>query len=574
MVEAAREPMLAVTEKGVRKITVCGPTQLLKTELINNIVHFFAIEDPCPIVVMQPDEKLKDTWVLDRLDPMIRDTPALQRVVVDDTHDRKGIIGGHITPVFAGSAADVASRPCRVVVMDEMDKYKTSGSEGDPEKLLEQRLDTFWNSLSVGVCSPTLEGSSKIWARFLDSDQRYLHGTCPYCEEYEKLVWEQVRFVPGDASTAYYECSHCETAWTEFDRRKAIGKGKIKYIATKPFNGHAGFHCNAIATPWQPLTKLVQKYIDAGKDPEKQKVFTNTSLALTWKAQVEVPDDERLYERRESYPIGIVPDRDIKFLSMGVDIQGDRIECQVVGWRRDKQSYSIDYQVFPGFTHTQEPWSKLTDMIKNKTYELEGSSRELPISFVLIDSSFMSSTVQEYVLDFSPNRVRIVRGSDSLMNFYKMGSDITSNFDGSKNKFAHKIWLGGVSYLKTDLYTKLKLPTEDPLAPGQHPPGFCHFPEYDRDFFKGICGESLVLKKGKYVWERHFRKNEPLDTWIYARIAAAMFGLDRFKDAEWDALEGIIEVSKEPQPLPPQRHSSGRVPTNGLWRNPNLRRPR
>lgn len=38
LVEAARGPMLAVTEKGVNKITVMGPTQLLKTEFINNVV--------------------------------------------------------------------------------------------------------------------------------------------------------------------------------------------------------------------------------------------------------------------------------------------------------------------------------------------------------------------------------------------------------------------------------------------------------------------------------------------------------------------------------------------------------
>jgi phage terminase large subunit GpA-like protein len=33
-------------------------------------------------------------------------------------------------------------------------------------------------------------------------------------------------------------------------------------------------------------------------------------------------------------------------LTAGVDIQKDRIECEVVGWGKDHESWSIAYRVF------------------------------------------------------------------------------------------------------------------------------------------------------------------------------------------------------------------------------------
>lgn len=583
LVEAARGPMMAVTEPGVKKITVMGPTQLLKTEFINNVVGFFMSQDPAPIIVMQPIEKLADTWAMDRLEPMIRDTPIL-RGLVRDKRERdsgnmklhKSFPGGHVTVVSAGSPSDVASRPVRVVLMDEIDKYKSSGSEGNPEKLIEQRTETFWNALSVAVCSPTLDGSSNIANRFEDSDQRYFHGRCPHCDKLENLVWSQVKWQENDPSTAQYECSHCQKPWTELDRLKAIAPGRAEYVATKPFDGHAGFTCNAIASPWQPLSRMVEKFLEAKKDPEKLKVFVNTSLAQTWKPAVDVPDHERMYERREPYAMEVVPNEDIKFLTMGVDVQADRLEAQVVGWTRDKQSYSIAYKAIPGFTHTDVPWIELKALIQ-KTFPVFGTSREMPISFVCIDSGFNTAKVHAFVQGFNPNKVRAIKGSDSLQAYYKMGTDITQNFDGSKNKYAHKNWIVGSSFAKTDLYNNIKLPMDD--GEGNFPGGYCHFPEYDMDFFKGVCSESLILEKGKYEWKKHFTRNEPLDTWIYSRAGAAMFGLDRFKPQDWDALDGIIERSSQPPP-PPSNRTEPRQPQSpsrfsagtNIWKNANLKR--
>jgi phage terminase large subunit GpA-like protein len=585
--------MLAVTEPGIKKITVMGPTQILKTELINNIVGYFMHQDPSPVIVMQPIEKLAKTWSTTRLDPMLQSTPVLRDLVRNkrerdsgNTESMKTFPGGFIAIVSAGSPSDVASRPVRIVLMDEVDKYKTAGHEGDPEKLIEQRSETFWNALSVAVCSPTNEGTSKIAARFEDSDQRFFHAECPHCLQLEKLEWLNVKWSNGDPETAHYECSKCSEPWTEVERLKAVANGE--YVATKPFKGHAGFHCNAIASPWQPLSNLVRKFLEAGKDPEKLKVFVNTSLAETWKPAVEVPDWERLYDRRETYPIATLPSAAIKFLTCGIDVQGDRLEAQVVGWTRDKQAYVIDYHVIHGQTHLDETWQELFNFIQEKSYD--GGGRRLFISFACVDSGFNTQKVYEFVSRFSPNKVRATKGSDSLRTFYKIGSDLISKLDGSRNRFAHKLWMVGSSFMKEGVYANFKLPS--PID-GVAASGYIHTPEFDQEYFKQLCSESLVRTKKGWEWQKNRERNEGLDTLVYARAAAAMFGLDRFTQNDWETLDGLaldlddvgeeeLNGAQSPTSIPanPAQTSASAAqsrPANapkspGLWRNQGLRR--
>lgn len=578
LVEAARGPMMAVTEEGVSKITVMGPTQMLKTELLNNIAGYFIHQDPSPIVVMQPTDKLCSTWATDRLEPMIRDTPVLSNLIAPKSERDSGntklhklFAGGHITVVSAGSPSDVASRPVRVVLMDEVDKYRSSGSEGDPEKLIEQRQDTFWNSLSVAVCSPTLEGSSKIAARFEQSDQRLFHGLCPHCNEFEHLKWARVKWQKSKPETAHYSCSNCKAKWTESDRLKAIKKGK--YIATKPFNGHAGFHVNAIASPWQTLEKLVNKWLDAQGDAEKIKVFINTSLAETFKPLVEVPDYMRLYERRETYSPQTISSSDVLFLTMGVDVQGDRLEAQIVGWTKTKESYIVDYIKIMGETHTDEPWNKLKEIINTKKYKrVDGA--DLDIKFTCIDSGFNTSKVYDFVTQFSQNKVRAIKGQDNLLTIFKMGAPIDLGLTGRSSRFGHHVWMVGSSILKEQLYSNLKI-TSKINEDGTYQSGFVHIGEFDEEYFKGLVSEGLEKTKTGYKWVKTYPLNEPLDTYNYARAAASMYGLDRFRETEWQQLRQINnQVQTQSNPIQQKKSKPKKANSNSsLWKH-NVLKPR
>lgn len=82
---------------------------------------------------------------------------------------------------------------------------------------------------------------------------------------------------------------------------------------------------------------------NAQENPDAMKSFVNTVLGEPYEEEYEAPEWTRLYERREKYPMGIVPQGAL-FLTAGVDVQRDRLECEIVAWGRDKESWSVDYR--------------------------------------------------------------------------------------------------------------------------------------------------------------------------------------------------------------------------------------
>lgn len=129
-VEAARGPMLAVTEPGIHVITVMVSTQMLKTALLENIFGYFAHLDACPILLIQPKDEAAEQFSKERIAPLIRSTPVLREIMgasksrnSDDTLGYKAFPGGFLALVSAGSPDNLARRPIRVILADEIDKY-------------------------------------------------------------------------------------------------------------------------------------------------------------------------------------------------------------------------------------------------------------------------------------------------------------------------------------------------------------------------------------------------------------------------------------------------------------------
>ena len=116
-VEVARGPMLAVTEPGVRTITVMSCTQLMKTSLIENVIGRQAHLDPCPMLLTQPKADAVKAFSKERLAPMARATPVLQSLLGNDrqrggsdTLGFKEFPGGFLALESAGSPTN---QPCR-----------------------------------------------------------------------------------------------------------------------------------------------------------------------------------------------------------------------------------------------------------------------------------------------------------------------------------------------------------------------------------------------------------------------------------------------------------------------------
>ena len=130
-----REIMDAIGDAHIRRVVIMCAAQLGKTELLLNILGYFMAYAPAPILVMQPTLDMGQTFSKDRLAPMIRDTPVLRGLVdvksryAGNTILKKNFPGGHITIVGANSATGLASRPIKVLLADEVDRYPGSAKQ-------------------------------------------------------------------------------------------------------------------------------------------------------------------------------------------------------------------------------------------------------------------------------------------------------------------------------------------------------------------------------------------------------------------------------------------------------------
>ncbi len=262
-VEAARGAQLAVTEPGVHIISAMTATQLLKTSLLLGVFGYFAHLDPCPMLLVQPKDEAAEAFSKERVTPMIKATKVLRERIgtrksgrtakrggtktrsSTETIGYKAFPGGFLAIVGAGSPTNLASRPIRVVLYDEIDKYEAT-REGDPITIGDERTARFGaNYLSIRVCSPTVEGESRIEKSYAASDQRQASLCCPHCghrqflADFFKVVhWDKVLDEAGNvighaADLAHIVCEACGVAWSEGDRLRALDT--IRWHQTRPF---------------------------------------------------------------------------------------------------------------------------------------------------------------------------------------------------------------------------------------------------------------------------------------------------------------------------------------------------
>src|SRR3954454_20734911 len=161
-------------------------------------------------------------------------TPALRALVKtprsrdsENTIGHKDLGGGSLDFVGSNSPTDLASRPKRIILADEIDKYPVSaGSEGDPLKLGEERASTYKDvgrAKFVRTCSPTVKGECRITREYEVSDQRKCFVACPRCGHEQVLTWGHVRWDKGPngehlPATAGITCEDCGAVWTEPER--------------------------------------------------------------------------------------------------------------------------------------------------------------------------------------------------------------------------------------------------------------------------------------------------------------------------------------------------------------------
>ena len=556
-----REIMDAVNDAGVEEIIIMSSAQVGKTELILNIIGYYIDYDPSPILCLQPTLEMAQTFSKDRLAPMIRDTPALRGKVKGvkakdsgNTILHKVFPGGHITMAGANSAAGLASRPIKIVLMDEIDRYPASaGTEGNPIKLAEKRTTTFWNRKKIKVSTPTIKYHSQIETEFLASSREEWCVPCPCCKRYQPYEWGRVRF-----SDVSMECKFCGEHFGEMEWKENLGK----WIAAAPeIRRKRGFHLNELASPWRHWEDIIADFQEANRelkqhgDTEKMKVWINTALGETWEEKGKAADEDSLLKRRERYTADL-PDG-VLLITAGVDVQDDRFEVEVTGWGKGYESWGILYRKIPGDMEKEETWEKLERFLDMELYFENKNS--LLIACTCIDTGgHFTTAAYKFLKKMEKKQKRIFgikgMGGEGIPLVNKVS---TNNIEKVR------IFLLGVDSGKEILMTRLNTADEGP--------GYCHFPinadrGYDETYIRGLSSEQRVIhfRDGRPVlkWvKKSGTRNEPIDLRNYSTAAAEILRPD------WDVLEkkvkqGINYMKRQPEAAP--RRKKAGIASRGI----------
>ena len=563
--EYQRGIMDSCSDPLVKEVVVMCGAQLGKSEMLLNTIGYHMAHDPAPILMMQPTVDMGTAFSKDRVTAgLLRSTPCLRDKVKDskakdanNTTLHKVFPGGALSIVGANSPSSLASRPIRVVLCDEVDRYPPSaGEEGDPISLAKRRAATFWNRKIILVSTPTNRGGSRIESAYKESDQRKFYVPCHDCGHKQVLSWSNVTWRDDNPSTGTYHCAECGSIWSDTDRHRAVRNGE--WMANAPFNGVAGFHLNALYSPWSVLSDAIEEFLAARKNPMRLKTFVNTFLGETWEDEGEGVDDYSVAKRKEDYE-GI-PD-DVVLLTAGADVQDDRVEVEIVGWGAGEESWQIDYHIIYGDPSTTQLWQKVDEVLL-ATYEHPCGEPMIVRATCIDTGGHHTRAVYNYAKTRAGHRVFAIKGVGGE------GKPIVGR--PSKNNIGRvPLYPIGVDTAKEVHYSRLK---QDEAGPG-----YCHFPsKRDDEYFKQLTAEKQMIKYHKgfpsRVWVKTRTRNEALDVRVYAIAALTILNVNMdsaarkfYANMEKQKLPNVEEADK-PHPLVAGKKSVRRGGFANNWR--------
>ena len=558
---------IAVADESHLFLAGRGMVPTHNTEAGLNWIGYVIDHEPAPMLVVVPTLEARKRWVKQRLDPMLKETPALADVFsgmrsrdASNTEDIKDFPGGILVLGGANSPASLASMPIRYVLCDEVDRFPWEvGDEGDPLGLIDERQKTFPRRKTLLVSTPTVKGASRIWGEFEDSDQRHRFVPCPHCGELMTLKWKNLRWEKNPDTRrikhAYYVCEHNGCIIEEFEKPRMLGAGQ--WIPQNPGHDVRGYHINGLYSPiglgftWR---EMAQQWVDAQGDKSKLKRFINTALGEPWEDRDNLTSPQELQQRALPYKLRTVPPG-VCLITCGVDTQNNRLAVQIIGWGKKETAWTLDWLELPGDPSRAEVWERLQDLLTTPLYTASGKA--LQIEATAIDTGgHHAQDVYAFVRSQAERReparrVMAIKGASTpgkpVLN---KPSDIDFDWRGKTYKRGVKLWLVGSDTGKHRFFGRLNSDTGLPAEERR-----IHFSQdLEAGYYDGLLAEVFDPEKNKFVKVRG-KRNEPLDTWNYAYAAGhhPELRIHVKPDKEWDVLAEMLAAVEPEKPQPQLR---------------------
>jgi phage terminase large subunit GpA-like protein len=529
-----KEVMDCFTRPEVEQVVFIASSQIGKSECVNNILLYFTLNDPSPVLLVQPTLSEAQSYSKIRIAPMYKICNVIteeKKKTSDDTVLFKKFEGGYVSFAGANSPNGLASKPVRVILFDEAEKYPISaGDAGSPINLGRQRSQTFFNRKILIVSTPLVKGESVMETEFESCQSKnYFLVPCPHCGTKQRLTWSGVKWDKDEnenhiPSSAYYECVECQKPINDVERQESLQSGEwmtatefndndiFQPIEFKPYEPtlKTAFHISALYSPFVQLEQVVSQFLEAKKSPMKLRQWTNEILGESFSMDMnsEEISPDSLVSR--AYEWDNIPN-DISVITAGVDTQDSWLSYQILGHSESGDSWVLEHGEVRGDPVHQVVWDELTAVL-DKTYTREDGV-ELKIAGTCIDSGGHRTTnVYTYCKTNLHKKVYAIKGVNNSEH-----EPIIAGKPSFSNSHRIPLYKIGTFSAKEHLFARLKI--EDFNA------GYIHFNKKycDEDYFNELTAEKLVTtySKGfpKRTWKKIRARNEQLDTFIYATAA-------------------------------------------------------
>lgn len=540
------EPLKALSpEDPCRVVTLKKSAQLGGTVLANIFTLGTQAMDPCDFMYVHPTEDNAARWSKIKLKPMLRSTASVARLFPVRPRDggdsvlfKERVDGrGSLLISGANSPASLSQVTAPRQVQDDLSKWQTNPA-GDPEQQADSRSrgDQFAKILKIST--PLINPGCRITRNYEDGSQEIYLVPCPHCQFEHALEWANMlsNLDEEHPEAAHFSCPDCGGLIEEHHRAEMVRKGRWHAQNAKAARYHRSFYLWSAYGPLQSWEMIAREWLKAKGDPAAEQVFLNDTVGLAYDSKGEAPPWEELRDRAAKSEIerGIVPSW-ASVLTLGLDVQKDRVEWQLVAWGRDLRRHVVDAEIVTG--HITEPQcQKALDGLMALQWK-HACGRMLPVDLAAIDGNAWTEDVWDWAKRHPASKVIMVRGvpSESAPLLARVKKE--RNRAGKLVKYSKRFYNFGTSVLKMALYRNVK--KIDDMERG-----FVGFARGLADeYFRQLTAEHRKAVKRRdgfidYRWVKDPNQpNEMLDTMLQAEAAAIKLGIRTMPDKVWDQLE-------------------------------------
>ena len=515
------EVMDELNNHETQEIVFCKPAQIGGTEAELNMTGYCIQQDPAPMVIVYPTDKLGESVAVNRIKPMVKTSPTLRERFYELRSQKMEMQfeGMYLTIVGSNSASDLASRAAKYLFLDEVDKYPgASKKKADPISLARERTKTYVNRKIYMTSTPTIK-SGHIWKNLLDCDvEKHYFVPCPHCGEMIELKFANLQFPKKEegltasdrADQAVYVCQECGCVITDQYKARMLRYGEWR-IAKENNSARRkiGYWISVLYSPFVRFSEIALEWINSQGDNERLQNFVNSWLAEPWEDTRLTTSADTVLERQTEFEEFTVPTW-AKFLTGGVDVQETCMYYTIRAWGNFITSQNI--------CHGQAmSWADI-ERVMNYGY-LKDNGEQLVVSLCLIDSGFDTDAVYDFCANNSDWALP-AKGSSRVM---------TEHFHLSKiNKADSRAY--GMNLCVVD-GGKYKDMIAARMKKDNGRGAWMVYQGCDMEYAKQVTAEHKVqMKKGDQTvaaWElkASHTANHLLDCEVYAFAAADILGV-------------------------------------------------